>query len=177
MFRREIGTGWSEPNFEAPGELPFRWKGTPLRHRPRRARGAGPSFRFVNWTFDPGKAASATSLSRERPSPLRIDETNPWVGWKGSLSGDAPPNEKVWVGIHPLATDGYWMQGGEEANEFGRWEAQVTFGRNDHEDRGCFEIKAFVGTDRSEFGYDPLKGGPKAQHKSLPRLVFRNRNA
>lgn len=76
-------------------------------------------------------------------------------------------NANIWIVVHPVGTDGYWVQPDVRKTGDGRWESTVYIGRPGPIDVGkSFEIMA-VGNPKKELAEgDQLKSWPESQWRS-----------
>ena len=73
----------------------------------------------------------------------------------------------VWVIVHPMETDGFWVQPKATVNSDGKWRALIFIGRKGKEDSGkSFEIMAVANPKEDIARGDVLDSWPKAQAQS-----------
>jgi hypothetical protein len=76
----------------------------------------------------------------------------------GSVRGK---NAKVWTIVHPMGTDGYWVQPLVTVNPDGTWDGTVLFGGRD-----TFELVAVVNPTKDLMPGQVLKDWPEAKARS-----------
>ncbi len=105
---------------------------------------------------------SVASFSQAQQQPLitvTITEPQPngTVKRRDTVSGSVSDSQaKVWVVIHPIGTDGFWVQPPATLNPNGTWSVLAYFGREGFIDSGnLYEIRAFVTPS------EPLQSGKR----------------
>jgi hypothetical protein len=74
---------------------------------------------------------------------------------------------QVWVIVHPMETEGYWVQQKATVRSDGKWYTQVFIGREGTEDSGKhFEIMAVANPTKPIARGDVLDGWPSALARS-----------
>lgn len=73
----------------------------------------------------------------------------------------------VWVIVHPIGTDGYWVQPPPDRTDKGQWDFLIHIGRSGPIDAGkSFEIVAVANPKNGLKEGDQLKSWPQAQARS-----------
>ncbi|HET6456222.1 MAG TPA: hypothetical protein VFI02_17590 [Armatimonadota bacterium] len=74
---------------------------------------------------------------------------------------------QVWVIVHPMETQGYWVQEKASVRQDGKWSTLVFIGREGNEDVGKhFEIRAVANPTKPIARGDVLDGWPEAMARS-----------
>jgi hypothetical protein len=73
----------------------------------------------------------------------------------------------VWVIVHPMETEGYWVQAKATVRSDGKFYSQIFVGRDGNEDSGKhFEIRAVANPKKPLARGGVLEGWPQAQARS-----------
>lgn len=96
---------------------------------------------------------------------------------RGTISN---PNLQVFVLIHPMATDRFWVEPIPNMRPDGRWEAYCYFGKPNEGIGNPFEIIAIASENRRLFEEgdelpSPLPDNPEVPFRSYPIIVTRDR--
>lgn len=127
------------------------------------------------------QSESGSGLKLAQKPALKVHITDPKDGAKvpmqpivrGTVSNT---QAQVWIIVHPMATNGFWVQPKPTVKENGKWAASIFIGREGKVDVGeHFEIMAVANPMPKLRRGDVLDDWPEAQAKSQVIEVVRRK--
>lgn len=128
----------------------------------------------------PSAETQADNQTTQQPISIISPAEGGHVCWRTMVTGSiSNPNLQVFILIHPMATNKFWIEPIPNMRSDGRWEAYCYFGEQNQGIKEPFEIIAVTSKNKNLFKEgdilpSPLQDNPQIITRSKPIKVIRD---